>query len=180
MRRSKSVFIGNLSRTTTPNQLQSHVSTSGLSVKSTDILRRSDGSSKCCAIVTFSTTSAVKEAIRLLHGTVLHDRLLLVKEDEPRSRRGYYQKSRAPQVNPNTTVFVSNISFHVDQAQLSSHFAKVEGLMSVKLYSKPCGQHIGRAMLVFQDHESAANAILQFDKSLLDKRILNVRYCNPF
>jgi RNA recognition motif-containing protein len=164
---------------TTRDQLRLHMETSGLRVTMTDILKHPDGSSKCCALVTFSTARAVKEAIHLLHGTMLDNRYLLVKEDEPRSQRGYYQGTRAP-VNPKTSIFVSNLPYHMNQQQLFDHFATAPGLVSLKLYSKSnSGQHFGKAMLVYEDPDSAANAILKFEKSFLHERILNMRYCNP-
>lgn len=178
--RSKKIFVGNLTPKTTPAQLKQHLGSSGLEVLNAKVLRRSDGSSKCCGIVEFKSPKDVLKAIHLFHGSSLDGRNILVKPDEPESLRGYYKRQPKEAVDPETTLFVTNIGVHVQESQLRDLFSTAGDLGTLKFYFSPSdGKPLGKAMLQYRDRESAANAILKFNGYLFERRYLHVRFCNP-
>jgi nucleolar protein 4 len=178
--RTKNVFVGNLTPSTTRGLLLNHMLSAGLRPTNAKILHKFDGSSKCCGVVSFESAKDALRAIHSLHGTSIDGRNILVKADEPESARGYYKTTESQQnVDTNTTLFITNISFHVTEAQLRELFSKVGDIESLKYYISSTGQPRGRAMLKFQDKQCAADAILRFDGHLFESRRIYVRYCNP-
>jgi RNA recognition motif-containing protein len=178
--RTKNVFVGNLTPSTTRGLLVSHMLSSGLRPTNAKILHKSDGTSKCCGVVTFESAKDALRAIHSLHGTSIDGRNILVKVDEPESERGYYKTTTSSQnFDTNTSIFVTNISFHVTENQLRELFSDVGEIQSLKYYVSPAGQPRGRAMLKFHDKSCAADAILRFDGQVFERRRIYVRYCNP-
>ena len=178
--RTKNVFVGNLTPSTTRGLLLHHFLSSGFKPINAKILHKDDGSSKCCGVVTFESAKDALRAIHSLHGTAIDGRNILVKVDEPESARGYYKpKESSPHVDTNTTLFVTNISYHVTEAQLQELFSKVGDVETLKYFISSTGQPRGRAMLKFQDKQCAADAILRFHGQVFERRRIYVRYCNP-
>lgn len=155
-------------------------SSSSLPIVDAIIFRRPDGTSKCCGAVTYENKNHVIEAIRTLHGSSLNDRAILVKRDEAESQRGYYNSAPArTEVDSKTTVFVTNIGFDINVDQLRSYLEKAGEINSITLFEGVNGMHRGRAIVQYNDKDSAANAILKLDGVTFENRVLYIRFCNP-
>jgi cold-inducible RNA-binding protein len=84
---SKKLYVGNLSYTTTQEQLHSLFSQAGDVAEVTIIMDRETGRSKGFGFVEMQTDTGAQEAIKRFNGTALDNRTLTVNEARPREER---------------------------------------------------------------------------------------------
>lgn len=84
---SNRVYVGNLSWSTSWQDLKDHMRDAG-EVQYAKILQDRDGRSKGCGIVEFTTPEGAKDAIEKLTDTELKDRKIFVREDREDGKRG--------------------------------------------------------------------------------------------
>jgi cold-inducible RNA-binding protein len=84
---AKKLYVGNLSYTTTRDQLLDLFSQAGEVTEVTIINDRETGRSKGFAFVEMATDEAAQEAIKRFNGQVLDNRNLTVNEARPREER---------------------------------------------------------------------------------------------
>jgi RNA recognition motif-containing protein len=89
-RNSMKLYVGNLCHTATETDLNNLLSPHGSVLKVNLIRDHFTRQSKCFGYVQMSKEAEGNNAIRALHGTKLHDRLLVIKEARTRNeRRGH-------------------------------------------------------------------------------------------
>jgi cold-inducible RNA-binding protein len=84
---AKKLYVGNLSYTTTQEQLHSLFSQAGDVQEVTIIMDRETGRSKGFGFVEMQTDTGAQEAIKRFNGTSLDNRTLTVNEARPREER---------------------------------------------------------------------------------------------
>jgi RNA recognition motif-containing protein len=84
---AKKLYVGNLSYTTTQEQLHSLFSQAGDVAEVTIIMDRETGRSKGFGFVEMQTDTGAQEAIKRFNGTALDNRTLTVNEARPREER---------------------------------------------------------------------------------------------
>lgn len=88
------LYVGNLSYTTTEDDLRAAFAQAG-AVKSVTLIKdRATGRSKGYAFVEMETEAAAQEAIQAMNGTELHGRSLKVNPARPREERGSFDNRR--------------------------------------------------------------------------------------
>jgi len=130
------LFVGNLPFQTTDEELAFAFSAFGCS--SAAMQRHEDsGRSKGWALVVVGTDA--QTAINAMHDTEFQERKLLVREDRgptdktdrpPRVRKakGARAKQEPAEAVPSNTIFVGNLPWDVDSAQLATFFPGRESL----------------------------------------------------
>lgn len=78
------VYVGNLSWDVAWQDLKDHMKAAG-NVLRADVMTESNGRSKGCGIVEYSTVEEAREAIATLNDTTLMNRLIFVREDRERA-----------------------------------------------------------------------------------------------
>lgn len=81
---STKLYVGNLSFTTTENDLQDTFAAHGSVVETNLMMDRATGRSRGFAFVTMSTPGEAQSAIQALHGASIGGRNLTVNEARPR------------------------------------------------------------------------------------------------
>src|SRR5210317_2375582 len=84
---SNRVYVGNLSWSTSWQDLKDHMRDAG-DVQYAKILQDRDGRSKGCGIVEFTTVEGAQDAIEKLTDTELKGRKIFVREDREDGKRG--------------------------------------------------------------------------------------------
>jgi cold-inducible RNA-binding protein len=82
------LFVGNLSYTTTQNDLQDAFSEAGVVTSVSLMMDKFTGKSRGFAFVEMASQEEANKAIELFHGKQLHKRALTVNIARPREERG--------------------------------------------------------------------------------------------
>lgn len=198
------LFVGNLPFSSTDDELAAIFSSFGMNTA--HVMKSSSGKSRGFGIVDFKSAAAASLAIQQCDGTLYGDRTLTVRNNLPISDRPRrVQESREVEAvedigihkkkfdnakdlkrptdaerMPNSSLFVSNLSFNTTDAALYQHICAA-GLspVEVKIATSNKGRSPrpkGWGVASFMTIEEATIALGKVDQSELDGRKLFVRF----
>lgn len=169
------VYVGNLSWDVQWQDLKDLFKTAGEVVRA-DVMTGSDGRSRGCGLVEFTTPEAAAHAIATLNDAELKGRLIFVREDR---EAGDAAGGRAPASRgagaSGTRVYVGNIPFNLTWQQLKDDFGGVAKVVRADIEMHPDGRSKGFALVTFETAEGAAKAIEEFRGASMDGRLIEVR-----
>eukprot|EP01087_Luapelamoeba_hula_P015371 TRINITY_DN4588_c0_g1_i1.p1 TRINITY_DN4588_c0_g1~~TRINITY_DN4588_c0_g1_i1.p1 ORF type:complete len:271 (+),score=26.84 TRINITY_DN4588_c0_g1_i1:38-850(+) len=187
------VYVGNLSWTTSWQDLKDYMRSAGVVTRS-DIFLDDSGRSKGCGIVEFSTAEEAQTAIRTLNDTSLPgtDRLIFVRED--REDRNFGQAARhvegrhqvpshvvrhghqAPVVQrtQGRQIFVGNLPFTTSWQDLKDKFRACGNIIRADMLLDVTGRPKGSGTVLFEAPREAQQAISMFDGTDFNGRIITV------
>lgn len=156
---NQAVYVGNIPWTTTQEELLDYMSQCG-QVESVVIPQYRDRP-KGFGIVTYTTPEAATRAISELDGSVINDRTINVRENQPHQ--------------PSPTIFVGNLAWEVTWQELKDHFRQVGEIVHADVLKDYNGVSKGCGVVEFQSSKQAQDAIVMFNQSELKGRSISVR-----
>ncbi|GMH71572.1 hypothetical protein TrST_g1376 [Triparma strigata] len=161
------VYVGNLAWDVAWQDLKDHMRTSG-SVTFAEVMSESDGRSKGCGVVEYSTPDSAKNAIAELNDTELKGRMIFVREDrETRNNTGYNSN--------NTSVYVGNLHFSVSWQDLKDHMRASGNIDTADILTGEDGRSKGCGIVTYQNAVGARRAIMQMQNTQIHGRPIFVR-----
>ena len=169
---SRRVYVGNLSWDVRWQDLKDHMRQAG-EVLHAEVICESNGRSKGCGIVEFSTPAEAQEATSTLTDTELKGRMIFVREDRETSSgsAGGFQGQRSD----NCSVYVWNLSYETSWQDLKDHMRKAGNVDQATVLTDNQGTSIGCAVVVYQRPQEAARPIRELQNSELNGRNIYVR-----
>jgi RNA recognition motif-containing protein len=122
--KSRRVYVGNLNWRVNWQDLKDHMRAAG-EVTRADIMTGSDGRSKGCGIVEYSSAEEAQKAVLTLNDTELNGRPIFVRED--REERGSRASNRfsSDASAQSRRVYVGNLSWDVAWQDLKDHMVRL-------------------------------------------------------
>ncbi len=111
------VYVGNLSWEVAWQDLKDHMRDAG-EVVYAEVMTDSEGRSKGCGIVEYSTAEEAKNACSTLSDTELKGRMIFVREDRETSSGGGYQQGGH---RGSTSVYIGNLAYETSWQDLKDH-----------------------------------------------------------
>ena len=168
---SRRVYVGNLSWDVRWQDLKDHMRQAG-EVLHAEVICESNGRSKGCGLVEFSSPDEAQEAISKLTDTELKGRMIFVREDrETSSGTGGFQGQRTD----SCSVYVWNLSYDTSWQDLKDHMRKAGNVDQATVLTDSSGNSIGCAVVVYQRPQEAARAIRELQNSELNGRNMYIR-----
>lgn len=189
------VFVSNLNYETTWQQLKDHFKAVA-PVVYCSVMKDKDGRSKGVGIVEFETPADALRAISRLSNSLLHDRQILVREDQhdqelpqdytPRvtdyaTRSQDYTATR-PQEHADLAkkkrtcqVVVHGLPYSYEDLQLRDMFKGIGFVAKCQVIRDGSGKSRGWGTVLFEREEAASRAISQFNGSQLHNRTISVK-----
>lgn len=173
------LFIANLSWSVTEDELQSLFSEAGQVVSVTIPLNRDTGRVRGFAFVEMGTDDEAQKAIKLLHGTPLHNRDLVVSvQDENKARPN--GRNAGTSASESNKLFVRNIAESVTEQALTDLLAQAGGVLSCRI---PTDQMTylpkGFAFVEMANVSDAQAAIQQLNGATLGGKALAIAFQDP-
>jgi len=184
------VYVGNLDWGTSWQDLKDHMKSVG-TVTRADVMTGSNGRSRGCGIVEYSTAQEAAEAIRRLNDSELQQRTILVREDRETSRslpahaggaaaapaaggRGAGPKG-ASTSNTGSSVYVGNLPWNTAWQDLKDHMKAAGAVSHVDILMRRDGKASGGAIVQYESGRDARNAIARLNDAVFAGRPLQVR-----
>jgi RNA recognition motif-containing protein len=199
---SNRVYVGNLSWSTSWQDLKDHMRDAG-DVQYAKILQDRDGRSKGCGIVEFTTVEGAKDAIEKLTDTELKGRKIFVREDREDGKRGGGGGNRGgdrggeggsapaaessdkkddggdrPAPEAGSQLFIGNLSWETGWQDLKDHFRQIGEVERADVAVGRDGRKKGFGFIRFQTAEDAKKAIDELNGVEFMGRPLEVRLDN--
>lgn len=199
IRVARRVYVGNLSWTTTWQDLKDHFSQIG-PVKYADVLREAGpGSrSKGCGVVEYSTPEEAAASIQQLNHSELNGRTIFVREDredyelkgeqhDPPYERPSQKRPRGPPSTPGSgsgalrtvaigrRLYVGNLSYETTWQHVKDHFRTAGPVYHVEVLTDSEGRSKGCALVEMEQAADALRAISMLSNSVLNGRNITVR-----
>eukprot|EP01094_Clydonella_sp_ATCC50884_P004794 TRINITY_DN137_c1_g1_i1.p1 TRINITY_DN137_c1_g1~~TRINITY_DN137_c1_g1_i1.p1 ORF type:complete len:241 (+),score=63.13 TRINITY_DN137_c1_g1_i1:33-725(+) len=167
------VYVGNLSWSTTAEELREHMAQAG-TVVIADVLTGKDGRSRGCGVVEYESEEQALNAISTLTDTQIAgtERLIFVREDRegkpppPRQPRavagGAGPAGGAPRqrrVTPGYSLYVGNLPYSVSWQDLKDHFRTCGNVIRADVARGRDRRSRGYGTVVFENQEDAQRAI---------------------
>lgn len=190
-----SIFVGNLTYDTHPEDLKEYFSQVGDVIRA-DIIT-SKGHHRGMGTVEFSTANAVDAAIEKLNGSFLLDRQIFVRQDNPppESENDKHEKRfNKPQRDDNNSprhtknnfdrpshqqdgfeIFVANISYSTTWQTLKDLFRECGEVLRADVELDRQGYSRGFGLVIMANEADAKTAIEKFNGYELEGRKLDVR-----
>jgi len=192
----RKVFVGNLSYETTWQEIKDHFRQAG-NVMHADILSDSEGKSKGCAIVEFSSPADALRAISLLSNSTLNDRQISVREDREdpvgaqrgvggkpgffnnnNNGNGNYHNQRPmhPPAPEGCQVVIHGLPYSMAWQELKDFVRQPGGnVIRADVMTGPDGRSKGYGIAVFGSPDEADAAIQQLSGQTLEGRIVTLK-----
>jgi len=166
------VYIGNLSWGVSWQDLKDHMREVG-EVTRADIMTGTDGRSKGCGIVEYTSKADAKKAVLTLTDTELDGRKIFVREDreERLSRSG----NRSYPDTQGRRVYVGNLSWDVAWQDLKDHMREAGEVSHAEVIKEADGRSKGFGIVEYATSEEAQEAIETLTETELKGRIIYVR-----
>lgn len=173
------VYVGNLSWTVKWQELKDHMKQVGTVVHA-DVLELSNGRSKGCGLVEYSTEEEAALAISELNNTELEGRLIFVREDrEPEGgsiSKFVKRASAPPRVNGDgRQLYVGNLPWDTNWQQLKDLFRTVGDVERADIAEYSDGRSRGFGIIRFTNAADACQAIEQLNGLEVEGRMIEVR-----
>lgn len=185
------VFVNNLDWRATWEDLKEHMREAG-EVKFAKIFEQKDGRSKGCGTVEFESPESVQTAISMLNGSMLWDREITLRPDEPQERktpfpsdgRGVSRQAsdvsrQVSEYGKGRLVHVSGLQWNVAWQDLKDMLSGYGNVLRCNLAQGPGGQCKGFAKAVYETEEQAQRAIEILDGMDWQSRRLTLRLIDP-
>ena len=182
------MYVGNLDWGTTWQDLKDHMKAAG-AVTRADVMTGSNGRSRGCGIVEFSSPQDAAAAIRTLNDSQLQGRPILVREDREASRSlpphaggaapaasgtgGNARGGPAPAVG--RSVYVGNLPWNTAWQDLKDHMKAAGAVAHVDILMRRDGKASGGAIVQYENSRDARNAIARLNDAVFAGRPLQVR-----
>lgn len=198
VRVGRRVYVGNLSWSTSWQDLKDHFRQIGTVVYS-NVMEEDGGRSKGCGIVEFERPSQAARAIEELNGSKLKGRPITVREDREdrdlkngslsdrsvvvssytngrtRKRSASPDRGGSDSVRVGRRVYVGNLAYATSWQDLKDHFRQVGTVVHAKLMEDRSGRSKGCGIVEFERTSEAAKAIKELHDSALHGRPVSVR-----
>lgn len=182
-RKSRSVYVGNLSWDCDEDELSAWCAGAG-TVVSTVILRRGKRSTGS-GLVEFTDVASAQNAVATLNNTEMGGRVILVREDrvaaapQEKGAKSTEKKSKAANtankvVEPNK-VFVQNLTWETTEEELVAAFCPVADVTSVEIRQTRSGRSLGCGVVEFNSAQGAQDAIASLNGVDLNGREMLIR-----
>lgn len=177
---ANSIFVGNLTYESTPDNLKEHFSTIGEVVRA-DIIT-SKGHHRGMGTVEFTNTRDVDEAIRQFDGSYFMDRAIFVRQDNPppeskherpQSRRveNDYRKENS---SPSYSVRVENLPYSINWQALKDMFKECGEVSRADVDMDGRGYSQGTGVVAFPAEETLKKAIEMYHNYEIEGKRLSV------
>ena len=194
--KKRRVYVGNLAWEVSWQDLKDLMKTLNHEVLRVDVMQTSDGRSKGCGIVEFSTAEGAAEAVLTLNDTELSGRRIFVREDRESSssgisgrdnpsRGGRYNSHRNRQQgnsmmssdpkSQSRRVYVGNLSWDVTWSDLKDHMRTAGDVRRADVICEHNGRSKGCGIVEFETDEGAQKAIETLTHTELCERTIFVR-----
>jgi len=193
---SNRVYVGNLSWSTSWQDLKDHMRDAG-DVQYAKVLQDREGRSKGCGIVEFTTVEGAKDAIEKLTDTELKGRKIFVREDrEDGNKRGGgggrgggapapadkggddSNDAAAPSESSGCQLFIGNLSWETGWQDLKDHFRQIGEVERADVAVGRDGRKKGFGFIRFGNADDASKAIKELNGVEFMGRPLEVRLDN--
>lgn len=165
------VYVGNLSWEVAWQDLKDHMRDAG-EVVYAEVMTDSDGRSKGCGIVEYSTAEEAKNACSTLSDTELKGRMIFVREDRETSSGGGYQKGGH---HGSTSVYVGNLAYETSWQDLKDHMRGAGNVDQANILQQEDGTSKGCGIVVYQNARDASRAIRELQGTMVHGRPIFVR-----
>lgn len=166
------VYVGNLAWEVSWQDLKDHMRNEGFDVTRVDVMMESDGRSKGCGVVEFSTPEDAQNAIETMNDTELSGRQIFVREDRETKRRG---GGTGTVPGRGTKVFVGGLPMDVTWQDLKDHMRQAGNVMHVDIPENEDGEIKGFAIVEFDNDRSASRAIREMNDTFIKSQQIHVR-----
>ncbi|XP_067938564.1 squamous cell carcinoma antigen recognized by T-cells 3-like [Watersipora subatra] len=170
------VFVSNLSYTTTEEQLQERFSQCG-QVKEVRLMKSRGDKSKGFAYVEFSTIEPVVSALKLDRADVQGRPMYVSPCNQKRS--GNTPKLKYETGMEKCKLFVSGLNYDLTKEQVEAEFAKHGKVKDVRIVTYKGGKSKGLAYVEFFNEVDARQALLALDNTQLMDFTIKVAISNP-
>mmetsp|Transcript_3936 Transcript_3936/g.8322 ORF Transcript_3936/g.8322 Transcript_3936/m.8322 type:complete len:207 (+) Transcript_3936:201-821(+) len=203
---SNRVYVGNLSWSTSWQDLKDHMRDAG-DVQYAKVLQDRDGRSKGCGIVEFTTVEGAKDAIEKLTDTELKGRKIFVREDREDGKRGGggggdrgergdrgapsgggggggggggepSSSSGGDAPEPGSQLFIGNLSWETGWQDLKDHFRQIGEVERADVAVGRDGRKKGFGFIRYSTAEDAKKAMDELNGVEFMGRPLEVRLDN--
>lgn len=204
---SNRVYVGNLSWSTSWQDLKDHMRDAG-DVQYAKVLQDRDGRSKGCGIVEFTEVEGAKDAIEKLTDTELKGRKIFVREDREDGKRGGGGGERASRParggdgggggdaggagnedggdgggdgsapEPGSQLFIGNLSWETGWQDLKDHFRTIGEVVRADVAVGRDGRKKGFGFIRFETAADASKAIAELNGVEFMGRPIEVRLDN--
>ena len=168
----KAVYVGNLAWSVTWQQLKDHIRSLGFNDVRVEVMTNADSSrSKGWGLLTFENSRQATLAIRKVHDTELHDRLIFAREDKEEGTSGV----------DNRSIYVGNLPWEVRWQDLKDKFSSFGPIEYADVATKggvPGGRSYGWGTVRYKSEASARKAIKNMNGRRMDGRDIEVRLDN--
>ncbi|KAL3235252.1 Serine/arginine (SR)-type shuttling mRNA binding protein GBP2 [Nakaseomyces bracarensis] len=183
-----SIFIGNLSFDSTPEDLHDFFSSAGEVVRADVITSR--GRHRGMGTVEFATHDAVENAIQDLNGVEFMGRALFVRQENPppemmeppmrmppahRAPRERFSEYPPPARAPLFEVFIINLPYAMTWQSLKDLFREAGDVIRADIELDRNGYSRGFGSVYYETEDEMFNAIERFNGFEVDGRVLQVR-----
>lgn len=177
---TNSVFVGNLTYYSTPEDLRSYFATIGDVVRADIITSR--GHHRGMGTVEFTNTRDVDEAIRQLDGSNFMDRVIFVRQDHPppsngRERHSRRETSSSNKYENNMKTYVLNISnlpSSINWQALKDMFKECGPVVHADVEVDGSRNSKGFGTVIYDDIEIAHRAIEKYNGFEIEGKVLTV------
>ena len=160
----KAVYVGNLAWSVTWQQLKDHIRSLGFNDVRVEVMTNADSSrSKGWGLLTFENSRQATLAIRKVHDTELHDRLIFAREDKEEGTSGV----------DNRSIYVGNLPWEVRWQDLKDKFSSFGPIEYADVATKggvPGGRSYGWGTVRYKSEASARKAIKNMNGRRMDGR----------
>jgi len=168
------VYIGNLSWGVSWQDLKDHMREAG-EVTRADVMTGSDGRSKGCGIVEYSSKADARHAVSSLTDTELDGRKIFVREDrEERGTRSGNRDRSSPDAQ-SRRVYVGNLSWDVAWQDLKDHMREAGEVSHAEVIKEADGRSKGFGIVEYATYDEAQDAIETLTETELKGRTIYVR-----
>ncbi|CDO54123.1 similar to Saccharomyces cerevisiae YNL004W HRB1 Poly(A+) RNA-binding protein [Geotrichum candidum] len=176
------VYVGNLAYHIKWTQLKDFMRQAG-NVVFADVLTLSNGKSKGCGIVEYSTREEAQKAIDKLTNLDFDGREIFVREDREtdNSSRGRHppppssSRDRPPPPSDGSQLFIANLPYSAGWQDLKDLFREAGDIVRADVYTNNTGRSKGVGTVLFSNPNDAEIAIEKFNGFEMDGRALEVR-----
>lgn len=171
--KSAKVYVGNLEWSVTSEDLEKHMTSTGCSVVSAEVMRSGGGRSKGCGLVMFETPDDASNAILTLNDSDLMGRSIFVREDREEAssgrkvqKKGSGEDASAAPVS-GTRLYVGNLAYNVRWQTLKDFFRQAGNVLYAEVMTEGgSGRSKGCGIVEMETVEEAEAAKLLTDQEL--------------
>lgn len=172
---SRSIYVGNVDYTTTPEDLVSHFTPCGTIKRVTILMDKYTGIPKGAAFIEFTEAFSVSNAL-VLNDSAFKGRQIKVSSKRP-SSQAYDNNLFDPQVNAENdsrSIYIGNVEYSATREEIAAHFSSCGAIQRVTiLVDRFTGMPKSSAFIEFSNSFSVPNALV-LNNTWFKGRLINV------